>query len=99
MESARQRFGSADYRNAHGRLREILVASVQESLEDELRRVQAPVVMVWGARDLEVPLDVARRAATLLTTPSTLHVLDDVGHLVPTSDPNAIVSAVREALA
>ena len=99
MEAARQRYGSSDYRNASGRLREVLVASVNESYEEELQRVRVPVVMVWGELDDDVPVDVARRAAVLLATPPTFRVLNGVGHLVPTLDPSALVASVREALA
>jgi len=99
MEAARQRYGSTDYKNASGRLREVLVASVNESYEEELQRVRVPVVMVWGELDDDVPVDVARRAGALLPTPPTLHVLSGVGHLVPTLDPRALVASAREALA
>jgi pimeloyl-ACP methyl ester carboxylesterase len=99
MEATRQRYGSADYKNASGRLREVLVATVNESYEEELQRVRVPVVMVWGELDDDVPVDVARRAAALLPTPPILHVLRGVGHLVPTLDPRALVASAREALA
>ena len=99
IEAARQRFGSNDYRNATGTLREVLVAMVNESYEDELRRVVAPVHLLWGARDNVVPLEVAQRARALLVAPNSLRVLDDVGHLVPTQAPHELVRAVREAVA
>lgn len=99
MEAARQRYGSTDYRNASGLLRDILVATVNESYEDELARVRVPVTMVWGALDREVPESVARRASALLHTPHTFHSVAGVGHLLPTEAPHELVVATIAALA
>jgi pimeloyl-ACP methyl ester carboxylesterase len=90
LERARRTYGSADYRNATGVMRDVLVASVNESYADYLTRLQCPVTMVWGSRDEAVPVDVARRAAALITSPVELHVLEGVGHLVPTERPGAL---------
>lgn len=99
MEAARQRYGSADYRSAHGRLREILVISVNESYEHELAQLTMPIALVWGANDREVPPEVAAAAAALLRAPHSLRVLTGVGHLVPTDAPGELADAAREALA
>jgi pimeloyl-ACP methyl ester carboxylesterase len=98
MEGARQRYGSADYRAAHGVMRDVLVASVNESHEEEMARVRAPVVMLWGARDAEVPVEVAERSRTFWSGPSSLRVLDAVAHWVPTEAPGELAASVREAL-
>ncbi|MBW4030318.1 MAG: alpha/beta hydrolase [Acidobacteria bacterium] len=97
MEAARQKYGSRDYRNASGMLREILVASVNESFESELALVSAPVALVWGENDLVVPLEVARRIKELLVaSPDVrLDVLADTGHLVPLERPAALSAHVR----
>jgi pimeloyl-ACP methyl ester carboxylesterase len=96
MEAARRRYGSSDYRNAHGLLRDILVSRVNESYEDELARVRAPVALVWGERDLDVPESVASRASALLHSPHTFRSVAGVGHLLPTEAPQELASAVLE---
>jgi pimeloyl-ACP methyl ester carboxylesterase len=96
MEAARQRYGSRDYRNAHGLLRDILVARVNESYEEELARVRTPVAMVWGARDLDVPESVASRASALLHAPHTFRSVAGVGHLLPTEAPQELASTILE---
>jgi len=98
MESARQRYGSSDYRLARGVMRDVLVNSVNESYEAELARIYVPVVFLWGENDLEVPVEVARRAAGLLLGKHVEHVVSGVGHLVPLEAPEALLSAVEGAL-
>jgi len=94
MEAARQKYGSSDYRQATGIMRDVLVASVNESYEAELARLDVPVTLLWGEDDREVPLDVARRASALLSTTHTLQSLQGVGHLLPTEAPGELASVV-----
>ncbi len=94
LESARQRFGSADYNNASGLLREILVKVVNESFENELAVVACPVELVWGELDTAVPVEVANRAAELLTT-ATVTVLTGIDHQTPRHAPEALADAVE----
>jgi pimeloyl-ACP methyl ester carboxylesterase len=99
LEKARQRYGSADYRRAQGMLRDILVASVNESYEAELSSLDVPVTLLWGDGDREVPLHVATRAGDMLRGPHSLDVLPGVGHLLPLESPEELTSAVVKALA
>jgi pimeloyl-ACP methyl ester carboxylesterase len=97
MEAARRKYGSTDYRNAQGMLRDILVVSVNETFEKELAQVVAPVDLVWGANDRDVPTEVARAAQNLLTHSAevVLDVIVDTGHLVPTERPASLVAHAR----
>jgi pimeloyl-ACP methyl ester carboxylesterase len=99
LERARQKYGSSDYRNAQGVMRAVLVASVNESYENELASLAAPVELVWGGEDQEVSPDVARRASELIPGEHSLRVLEGVGHLVPTEAPDELMHAVERALA
>jgi pimeloyl-ACP methyl ester carboxylesterase len=99
MESARQRYGSADYRAARGVMRDVLVATVNESYEDEMSRVRVRARLLWGANDTEVPVADAERARGLFAGGATLRVLDGVAHWVPTEAPHELAADVREALA
>jgi pimeloyl-ACP methyl ester carboxylesterase len=94
MENARQKYGSRDYRNASGVMRDVLVASVNESYEEELTRLSVPVTLLWGEEDREVPLDVATRAGKVLRTTHTLQSLHGIGHLVPTEAPEELANVV-----
>ena len=94
LEAAKKKYGSADYRAASGVLRDILVTVVNESYESELAVISAPVTMVWGADDRDVPVSVAERAATLLQRRPETIIVENCGHLVPTSAPAALAAAV-----
>lgn len=98
LERARQQYGSSDYRRAQGIMRDVLVASVNESYEPELERLEMPVTFVAGERDLDVPLAVATAAAELVKGPTTLREVAGVGHLVPVEAPGELVDAVVKAL-
>lgn len=98
LEAARNKYGSTDYRNAEGVMRDVLVASVNESYESELTSLAMSVTFVWGENDHEVPVDVARRAMELTKGSTSLTVLDGVGHLVPLEAPTALMDAAEKAL-
>ena len=98
MEALRQQYGSADYRAASPVMRTVLVKVVAESYDDELRTMQCPTALVWGACDTVAPLSVAE-AAVAITPDAELTVVDDADHDLPLTHPDAIASACRALLA
>ena len=98
MEAARQKYGSRDYRNATGILRDVLVASVNESYEEELKKITVPSYFVWGANDTDVPLEVANSATQLVGGPSDLEVYLGVGHLTPTEAAAQLALSVAKVV-
>ena len=98
MERARQRFGSSDYRNSSGIVRDVLVITVNESYDDELAAIRVPVAMVWGSEDTAAPVTMATRASSMITSPHSFEVLDGVGHMVPLDAPLALATSVLRAL-
>ncbi|WP_419945609.1 alpha/beta fold hydrolase [Candidatus Poriferisodalis sp.] len=94
MERMRQRFGSADYRNATGVMREVLVAVVNETYGEQLSRITQPVELVWGRHDDAAPVEIALKAEQLLAD-ARLTVIDGVAHDVPAEAPDALAVAVR----
>jgi pimeloyl-ACP methyl ester carboxylesterase len=98
MERLRQRYGSADYRNAQGIMRAVHVVAVNETYDDQLRAVRCPVELVWGDDDTEAPLAVAERAVDILGDKATLTVVAGAGHMTPFTAPDAIRAAVDRQL-
>ena len=60
-----------------------------------LRRIGAPVSLLWGRHDRMVPLGVAERAAADLGWP--LHVVEDVAHVPHIEDPGAFLDGLGDA--
>src|SRR5262249_54386379 len=65
VEELREKYGSDDYKQATGVLRDIFVRVVNESYDTELAQLACPVRMVWGADDTAAPLAMAEAARAL----------------------------------
>lgn len=98
MEARRQRDGSADYRNAHGVMRDVLVKAVNEDYADLLPRITCPVALVWGDDDTSAPLALAQQAQPLFGGGATLTIVPGAGHLTPLTAPAALRAAIDEQL-
>jgi pimeloyl-ACP methyl ester carboxylesterase len=98
LERARQKHGSSDYRRAHGVMREVLVANVNETYEQELEQLTMPVAFIWGEGDRDAPYEIATTAAALVKGPTTLVKIAGVGHFVPLEAPGALVDVAMKAL-
>jgi pimeloyl-ACP methyl ester carboxylesterase len=100
MEAVKRNRGSADYRNATGVMRDILVTAVNESYERLLPDLAVPVDLVWGADDTEVPVSVARKAQELMTrTEVGLEIVPGQGHMLPLTGSTHLRSVLLRRLA
>lgn len=77
-DTLRDRFGSADYRNA-GAMRDILTKVVNEDLSEIAREVACPVQLIYGSNDTETPPEIGERLHALIPD-SRLSVLDGQDH-------------------
>ena len=94
-ERLRERFGSADYRQA-GALRRVLVKAVGEDLTAAARAVRCPVVLLYGDGDRETPLELGMRFNALIPQ-SRLVVLRGFDHwTVLTEGRHQIVQRLGE---
>jgi len=76
-------------------MRQVLVATVQESYEALYPRIGVPVELVWGENDTVAPVSVAR--AVVGDFPDArLTIVADVGHLLPTESPDALRRALAQ---
>jgi pimeloyl-ACP methyl ester carboxylesterase len=66
IEAARQKSGSADYRNASPRMRAVLSKVVNEDLCRYMPSIKAPVLLFWGENDTATPLSDARKMEKLI---------------------------------
>ena len=81
-----ERRGSADYRAASGAMRGTLVRIVNEDLRPLLPRIAAPVLLIWGERDGETPLDDGRALERLIPD-AGLVVFEGAGHYAYLEQP------------
>ncbi|HLY45320.1 MAG TPA: alpha/beta fold hydrolase [Stellaceae bacterium] len=94
-ERLRERFGSADYRQA-GALRGVLVKAVGEDLSAPARAVRCPAVLLYGEDDRETPPEIGRRLDALMAQ-SRLIVLRGFDHwTVLTEGRHQIVQRLGE---
>ena len=96
LDWGRNRFGSADYRSA-GILRPTLVRVVNEDWRPALASIRAPVLLIWGSEDAEVPLRVAQEAMGELMG-ARLVTLEGAGHFPFLDQPEAFAEAVTAFL-
>ncbi|MGF1598307.1 MAG: alpha/beta fold hydrolase [Acidimicrobiales bacterium] len=99
MEERRQRYGSADYRAASPRMREVLVRVVNEEYDKQLEQLTCPVAFVWGEFDGAAPIELARRAAEHVPHLVTFETVPGVGHDVHLDAPDRVREVLQKLLA
>ena len=63
---AKKHIGSTDYRNASETMRKILVEHVNLDIEEEVKKIKCPTLMIWGTMDQEVPVERAYELEKLI---------------------------------
>ena len=63
---AKKHIGSNDYKNASDTLRKILVDHVNLDITEEVKKIKAPTLLIWGTSDKEVPLERAYELEKLI---------------------------------
>ena len=97
LEWGRIRYGSEDYRNA-GAMRPTIVRVLSENWRDALPSVQAPVLLIYGENDADVPLAAAHAALEALPEGAELVVIAGAGHFPFLDATDAFVEAVSRFL-
>lgn len=97
LEAQRRKHGSADYRNAQGVMRDVMVRVVGEDYRDDLARISAPVRMVWGENDTAAPADAGHAASELLTN-ARFRIVPGAGHLLEGELRAAVRHDLRELM-
>ena len=59
--------GSLDYRNATPIMREVLVKTVNQDLQEYAKKITCPALLIWGENDEAVPISEARELDELLS--------------------------------
>ncbi|MEN9739943.1 MAG: hypothetical protein RLZ72_209 [Actinomycetota bacterium] len=97
MEARRRKAGSADYNNAQGVMRDIMVKTVNENYDDDLARISTPTWMVWGENDTAAST-AAGKVASERIRGAQWTVVPGEAHLLTPALGAAVRNAVEEAL-
>lgn len=69
------RFGSVDYQNASDVMKKTLINILNISLEEKLKNIDLPTILLWAKDDQETKINLAKKAHKLLKN-SSLIVID-----------------------
>lgn len=95
IERARSKFGSTDYKNASGVLRQTMVKLVNEDLRGLLPEIKASTLLIWGENDTATPVSDGKLMEKLIPD-AGLVVLKNAGHfsyLDKQNEFNTIISS------
>lgn len=86
------KFASADYKAA-GEMRSIMVRLVGEDISPVAARISCPVVLIWGEKDQDTPVECGQKLSKLIPN-STLVVLPGKGHHPQADSGDQLVATV-----
>lgn len=87
------KIGQPDYLNA-GELKETYLNIVKENIEEKMKQINKPTLLLWGDHDTEVPLDQVKRTEKLLQG-STLKILTQCGHFPFLEEPVEFIEEIK----
>lgn len=93
-QNIKTKFGSRDYRQA-GAMRQTFTKIVNQHLRDELKRVSAPTLVVWGEMDSELSLKEARMLRRGIKD-SLLRIVWGAGHRPHQEKPADFIRVLAE---
>lgn len=73
--------GSADYKAANGVMKKIFIRVVNEDLSRYAKEINCPVLLIYGERDTDTPLWIAKKYKRLIKR-SSLKIIHRAGHYV-----------------
>lgn len=97
LEKLKKRFGSEDYRNASGVMRETLVKVVNEDLEPLLSNIKQSTLLVWGTEDTATPFVDAKIMESLIPDSGIVEV-KGAGHYSFLEQPQLVNAVLNSFL-
>ena len=93
-------FGSEDYKNASPVMRQILVKTVSQDLSPFFKKINCPVLIIWGAKDTTVPVSESEILHQELSkfTFSHLEIIPHTGHFVYLEKLNQVSTLINNFL-
>jgi len=88
---------SSDYKNADGVKKEIFTKTVDFDLSPFIKRVRKRTLLIWGEKDKEAKIDVARRLKATITN-SELYIIPNADHFAHLEKPLLFSAVVKKFL-
>lgn len=88
-----ERYGSADYKKLDDETKKVFVSIVSENLKNYCPRICAKTLIVFGERDKDTPVYMAKKLHKLIKN-SSLVILKDAGHFAFLDAPLSFIRAV-----
>ncbi|MGD9570141.1 MAG: alpha/beta fold hydrolase [Sedimentibacter sp.] len=79
LEKFYKKYGSTDYRESQGVMRQTMVKVINDNLIDLLPKIKAPTLLIWGENDQDTPLYMGKIMEEKIHD-SGLIILKDAGH-------------------
>jgi len=91
-----QHFGSIDYKNASGVMKEIFVKTVAEDLKEIASEVKTPTLLIYGSKDDQTPPETGRRYNKLLTNSKYIELPSFDHYNILTSGRHQVQNIISE---
>lgn len=89
--------GAKEFLRAEGVMRQTFKYIVADDLQSAMKSVRIPCHMVWGEKDVIVPLSVPKRMGSLITH-AAFTIIPDTDHGVPFRQPEVFFKAIHSFL-
>ncbi len=89
--------GSEDYRKLNPAMRGTFINVVNQDLTREADMITSPTLIVWGEKDMETPLYMARKLEAHIVN-CRLNILEGAGHYSYLDNFNQFIGLLREFL-
>ena len=89
--------GAKEFYRAQGSMRQTFKNIVTEKLLNDMEHVRIPCLLLWGANDIIVPVEIARRMKQVIHK-SDLILIDNADHGVPFKEPAIFADRVETFL-
>lgn len=94
VEVAKNKIGSADYRNASPIMKETLINLINEDLTTNLSKIKAPTLLIWGENDLDTPISDAKIMNENIADSGIVYV-PNAGHFSFLDNPNLVHAVIN----
>ena len=96
-EFAKKHIGSTDYKNASPIMREVLVNHVNLDITEDVKKINSPLLIIWGDKDAAVPVEDAYELEKLVKN-AGLVVYPNCTHYAYLENLNQTINVLRSFL-